>query len=153
MNRQAVSSPLTSHEVFEAVRREHQALEGKIARIRQALVGDILTAEEIAAMLFDFNDALKDHFSNEEFRGFFGELTARAPNLNSEANKLCAEHLEMLRTARQIAQFAIAGGGSHRWWHELNTRFLAFADQLHRHERDEDALLQRAYQEDIGAHD
>jgi uncharacterized protein with von Willebrand factor type A (vWA) domain len=153
MNQQAASNPHTSHDVFDAVCREHQALGGKIARLRQALAGDVLTGEVIAAMLFDFNDALKEHFTNEEFGGFFGEVTAHAPNLNPEANKLCAEHLEMLHTARQIAQFAIAGGGSHCWWHELNTRFLAFADQLHRHERDEDTLLQRAYQEDIGAHD
>jgi hypothetical protein len=153
MNEQATRNLGTSHEVFEAVCREHQALGGKVARIRQALSGDVLTGEEIAAMLFDFNDSLKEHFSNEEFRGFFGEVTARAPNLNPAANKLCAEHLEMLHTAKQIAQFALAGGGSRCWWHELNTWFLAFAEQLKRHEHDEDALLQRAYQEDIGVND
>jgi hypothetical protein len=153
MNDQATHNLGTSHEVFEAVCREHQALGGKVARIRQALEGDILTGEEIAAMLFDFNDSLKEHFSNEEFRGFFGEVTARAPNLNPEANALCAEHLEMLHTAREIAQFAIAGDGSRSWWRELNMQFIVFAEQLKRHEQDEDALLQRAYQEDIGVND
>jgi hypothetical protein len=153
MNRQATSNPDTSHEVFEMVCREHRALGGKVARIRQALAGEIITGEEIAAMLFDFTDALKEHFSNEEFRGFFGEVTARAPFLSLEANKLCAEHLDMLHTSRQLGQFAIAGGGSQCWWRELNTRFLVFADQLQRHEHDEDSLLQRAYQDDIGVND
>jgi uncharacterized protein with von Willebrand factor type A (vWA) domain len=153
MNEQATRNLGTSHEVFEAVCREHQALGGKVARIRQALEGDILTGEEIAAMLFDFNDSLKEHFSNEEFRGFFSEVTARAPNLNPEANKLCAEHLEMLHTGIELAQFAIAGDRSRSWWRELNMQFIVFADQLKRHEHDEDALLQRAYQEDIGVND
>jgi hypothetical protein len=153
MNEPATRKLESSHEVFEAVCREHQALGGKVARIRQALEGDILTGEEVAAMLFDFNDSLKEHFSNEEFRGFFGEVTARAPNLNFDANALCAEHLEMLHTAREIAQFAIAGDGSRSWWRELTPRFVALAEQLKRHEHDEDALLQRAYQEDIGVND
>jgi hypothetical protein len=153
MNEQVTRNLGTSHEVYEAICREHQALGGKVTRIRQAFDGDILPAEEIAAMLFDFNDSLKKHFSNEEFRGFFGEVTARAPNLNPEANMLCEEHLAMLHTAREISQFAIAGDGSRSWWRELATRFIAFAEQLKRHERDEDALLQRAYQEDIGVND
>jgi hypothetical protein len=51
MNRQATGSPETSHEVFEAVRREHRSLGGKVARIRQALAGDIITGEKIAAIL------------------------------------------------------------------------------------------------------
>ena len=125
MNGQETSHSGTSHEVFEAVCREHRALGGKIARIRQALAGDVIPGEEIAAMFLDLNDALKEHFYNEEFHGFFGEVTARALFLSREANKLCAEHLEMLDTAKRIAHFAVAGGGSHCWWHELNTRFLA----------------------------
>jgi hypothetical protein len=153
MNGQETSNPDTSHAVFEEVCREHRALGGKVARIRQALAGGSIPGEEIAAMLLDLKDALKVHFSNEEFHGFFGEVTARAPYLSREANKLCAEHLEMLDTARRIAHFAVAGGGSQCWWHELNTRFLAFADQLHRHEQDEDSLLQQAFQDDIGVID
>lgn len=50
-------------------------------------------------------------------------------------------------------QFAIAGGGSHCWWHELNRRFLVLADQLQRHEHEEDSLLEQACKEDFGVND
>jgi hypothetical protein len=153
MSSNAMNPSTASGELFEAVCREHRGLGGKLAHIRQVCAGGIISAEEVAALLFDLHDALKEHFSNEEFRGFFREVTTRAPFLMQEANQLCAEHLEMLHTARQLAQFAIAGGGSHCWWHELNTRFLVLADQLQRHEHDEDSLLERACPEDFGVND
>jgi hypothetical protein len=148
-----MSSSTNSHEIFEEVCREHQVLGRKLARIRQICSGQLRSGEEIAALLLDFYDALKSHFYNEEFRGFFGEVTARAPTLHTEANRLCAEHREMLKTTMQLVRFAAASASSNEWWLELNARFLAFADQLARHEHDEDSLLQRAYLEDIGVND
>jgi hypothetical protein len=153
MSSKAVSLSAANDRVFAAVCREHRALANKLADILQVCAGGIVSAEEIAGLLFDLHDALKEHFSNEEFRGFFREVTARAPHLMPEANKLCAEHLEMLHTARELAQFAIAGGGSHCWWHELNSRFLVFANQLQGHEHEEDSLLEQACKEDFGVND
>lgn len=148
-----MDSQATSHEVFEEVCREHRVLGGKLARIRNICSGAITSGEEVAAMLLDLHDALREHFLNEEFHGFFSEVIARVPAMTGEANKLCAEHRQMLQTATELMRFAAAGSASHEWWRELNTRFLVFADQLQRHEQDEDALLQRAYQEDIGVND
>jgi hypothetical protein len=151
--RSIMSSPATSHELIEEIRREHQALGVKLGHIRRICAGEIRPGEEMAALLLDLYDALKSHFRNEEFHGFFGEVTARAPELNPEANKLCAEHRDMLQTVSELARFAAVGAGSREWWREVNTRFLVLADQLRRHEHDEDSLLQRAYQEDLGVND
>jgi hypothetical protein len=148
-----MSSSTSSHEIFEEVCREHKVLGGKLAHIQRICAGERRPGEELAALLLDFYDALKTHFNNEEFHGFFGEVTARVPALQNEVNRLCAEHREMLKTTMQLVRFAAAGASSNEWWRELNARFLVFADQLGRHEHAEDALLQRAYQEDIGVHD
>jgi hypothetical protein len=143
----------TADQVFEDIRREHLSLAIKLGHLRRICEGEIRPGEEMAALLLDLYDALKTHFRNEEFNGFFSQVTTKAPRLTHDANVLCAEHREMLHTVSQLVRFAAAGANSHEWWRELNNGILVLADQLRRHEHDEDAILQRAYQEDIGVND
>jgi hypothetical protein len=39
------------------------------------------------------------------------------------------------------------------WWQHTTELFRAFRDELTRHEKQEDGLLQEAYTRDIGTHD
>jgi len=140
-------------EVFEKIQAEHEALRANIAHIHHLLAAHNTPGDELANQLHHLHTALVEHFWHEEHKGFFDEVTAQAPRLIPQAHKLCAEHQEMLHIASELARFASAGAGSETWWRELNSRFHAFSKQLMHHEGEENALLQQAYQDDIGAHD
>jgi iron-sulfur cluster repair protein YtfE (RIC family) len=148
-----VESSESEVEVIESIEREHEALREKLRFIHEALAAHHLRGEKLAELLHNLHDTLVVHFSNEEFHGFFGEITARAPQLKSSADKLCAEHQAMLHRASELVRFAAAGTGSEAWWRELRSGFQVFSKELMHHESNENALLQRAYQEDIGTND
>jgi iron-sulfur cluster repair protein YtfE (RIC family) len=148
-----MTSNTSESEIIEAIRLEHEALRKKLGNVHSVLAGCHLAGEKVAAMLLELHDELVVHFTNEEFNGFFGEVTSRAPQLSPAADKLCAEHRDMLHKASELAQFARAGADSQEWWRELKTRFHVFSTQLMHHESEENSLLQQAYQDDIGAHD
>ena len=142
-----------NQDVVEEIRLEHEALRKMLGNVHAVLAGSHVAGATVASLLLELHDELVLHFSNEEFHGFFGEITTRAPELLPSADKLCAEHRDMLRKASELAQFARAGADSQEWWRELKTRFHVFSTQLMHHESEENSLLQQAYQDDIGAHD
>jgi hypothetical protein len=147
-----MESPITN-QVFEEIEREHRALHQKLRALHDVLASDINARDEFVSMLHDLRKALEVHFANEEFHGFFGEVVEHAPHLKRDADLLCVEHRDMLHTATELARFAAAGSCSTPWWRELRTRFDAFSDQLLRHESDENELLQRTYNDDLGESD
>ena len=143
----------TESEAIESIEQEHEALREKLRYIHEVLAAHDTPGEKLAGLLRNLHDALEVHFANEEFHGFFGEITAHAPHLKCSADKLCAEHQGMLHRASELARFAAAGTGSEAWWRELKSGFQVFSKQLMHHESHENALLQQAYQEDIGTND
>lgn len=142
---------ITSHDIAERIRQEHDALRDKLRQIHAVLAGREIDADEIAILLHEFQSALAVHFSNEEeTEGFFESVTVHAPRLRHQADRLCTEHEALLHQAGDLCRFAAAGSPSMAWWRELNTRCHEFSRQLMQHENEESRLLQQAYQEDIG---
>ena len=141
------------HDVYEAIRQEHEELRERIGRIHHALAQNEVCGPDISAMLTELCTALETHFQNEEHDGFFDEITTHDPRLNPDAKRLCKEHQDMLNTATEMARFSSTGADSKARMRELRSRFQAFSKQLMHHESEENALVQQAYQEDIGAHD
>jgi iron-sulfur cluster repair protein YtfE (RIC family) len=144
---------LSDHGSIEKIQKEHEELRSKLAQIHHALPQGAGHRAEIESQLRDLRDALALHFEHEEHEGFFDDITERAPRLNPQADKLCTEHEQMLQTAGKLAQLASAETGGEAWLTELHARFREFSKQLMHHESEENALLQQAFQEDIGAHD
>lgn len=149
----AIKSKDAESEVFEDIRREHEALRENIAHIHHHLAAHNTPGDAMATQLHHLHSSLVEHFWHEEHQGFFDEVVGQAPRLAPQANKLCAEHQVMLHTASDLARFAAAGAGSEVWWRELSSRFHVFSKQLMHHEGEENSLLQEAYQDDIGAND
>jgi hemerythrin len=143
----------SDRQVFEEIRDEHEALRKKLGKIHQVLAAPCVRGDEVASLLFDLRKTLATHFENEEHKGFFDDITTHAPRLNPQAKRLCSEHVEILHTASELAQFASVGIDSKASQRELGSRFHTLSKQLMDHESEENALLQQAYQEDIGGHD
>jgi hypothetical protein len=143
----------TNHDVIARVRREHDALRDKVHQIHTVLALPKPTRDEIETLLRDFLNALIVHFWSEEDEGFFREVTAQAPHLTGQADRLCDEHRQLLREVDELCRFAAAGSPSIAWWRELSSRCHEVSRRLMRHEREENKLLQQAHQEDIGTFD
>ena len=144
---------ITSREIFEKIKQEHEALREKFRRIHDVLAGPEIAAEELARLLHELKNALTVHFWNEESDGFFGEVTTHAPHLGGRADQLCLEHEQFLHKATELCRLAEAGSPSMASWRELSSRCREFSKQLMHHESEENKLLQQAHQDDIGAPD
>jgi len=141
----------SSGKVFEKIQQEHETLRSDLGHVHSVLENPGVSRGELLAQLKHLRTALSDHFWNEENEGFFTEVTALAPRLVPQAHELCAEHQEMMHRASELVRFAAAGAPSELWRMELKSRFQAFGKQLMHHESEENSLLQRSFQQDIGA--
>jgi iron-sulfur cluster repair protein YtfE (RIC family) len=148
-----MNTPTATCEVFEKMRREHDVLREKLARIHDVISGVVPAPVEINALLTEFEAALAVHFSNEETDGFFDEVTSYSPALAGEAGRLCVEHRELQREAAELCRFAMSGSPSMPWWRELAARCHTFSHKLMQHESAENRLLVTAHQHEEGVVD
>ncbi len=105
-------------------------------------------------MLGQLGDRLVKHFTCEEDGGYFADALLHAPQLVSKANALLAQHPKMCTQAKSLAvDLQASRVASVDWWAHTAALFRAFRDELLRHEKQENMLLQEAYQRDIGTTD
>ena len=93
---------------------------------------------------------LTEHFEREESRGYLPDIYELAPRYSAHADRLLAEHADLLTYVNDIAGRvgAAASGGSA--WGSVLEAFRSFANRLRRHEQAESSLVRRALMEDIG---
>jgi len=132
---------------------DHQALKELLVRIEQALEKRDIPIPEVGKLLGELGDRLVKHFELEEQGGYFAEALLQAPRLVARANDLLAQHPKMCTQADRLLELAAAEGNADDWWKKTRERFLAFKEELLKHESKEDGLLQEAYQQDLGAND
>jgi hypothetical protein len=132
----------------------HRELKELLARIEQSLEERTATVDEVSDMLGLLGDRLVKHFAMEEDGGYFADVLVHAPQLISKANALLAQHPKMCAQAKGLAlEIACREPTQPDWWQHTVELFRAFREELARHERQEDGLLQEAYTRDIGAND
>ena len=144
-------SPEMKH--HQKLLEDHQALKDLLARIERALQKRDLPIPEVGKLLGELGDRLVKHFELEEQGGYFAEALLQAPRLVARANELLAQHPKMCTQADKLLELAGAEENAEGWWQKTRERFLAFKEEVMRHESKEDGLLQEAYQQDIGAND
>ena len=147
MNRRQLNRP-----DLELLAQEHTRLHGLLVGARDALQRR-LTASAIGDLLDELSGHIGPHFAHEEEGGFFDEIIATAPHLKSRAESLLAQHAEFLKDMEQMFSRVREVGCSPRWCGDLAEQFEQFACRFLEHERAENALLQQAFNEDIGAPD
>jgi len=138
---------------FERVTAGHRELKELLARIERALEHRSASIAEVGDLLGQLGDRLIRHFMEEEDGGYFTEALVHAPQLVNRANELLAQHPKMSTAAKQLVVEIKTPQDAERWWQETCRRFQAFEEELLKHERAEDRLLQEAYTHDLGSHD
>ena len=106
----------------------------------------------IAAMLEDLIEYLQLHFGQEEkVDGLFDFLALRAPRHASTVERLRSQHGQILADAAALR--GELSGGSSQVSAEQRARVVEFVQLLREHEQLETALLQDAYDADLGVGD
>jgi hypothetical protein len=149
-----MASHTPPHQALETLLVEHRQLKGLLEKIDRALEQRRDTIDQVGDLLGQLGDRLIKHFALEEEGGYFAEAVLHAPQLVSKANALLAQHpricTQAVTMAREIRRQQAA---DEDWWQQTAIRFRAFREELLRHERHENGLLQEAYTQDLGAHD
>lgn len=140
-------------QAYQAILAGHQELKALLERIDQVLAARSSGIEEACHLLAQLGDQLVKHFALEEREGYFEEAVLHAPQLVAKVNRLLAQHPKMCTQAQSLVAEATTRSGHQDWWDTTRTLFLSFREELLRHERAEDRLLQEAYNLDIGSHD
>jgi hemerythrin len=140
--------------VFQEHMSQHRELRALLARIDNAFQKSSPSVDEIGELLGQLGDRLVKHFTCEEEGGYFSEALLHAPQLLSKANALLAQHPKMCTEAQNLVVNLQQGKATDAdWCTHTAALFRTFRDELLRHEKQENALLQEAYQRDIGITD
>lgn len=148
-----------SHQIdpyLQRVLAEHDELHGAFEGIVQelaAIVAEHATADDVRrvrAKLESLLAQLEKHFRQEEEGGYLEEAMCRAPELRETADKLQVQHGEFCRAVDELIAGTERPEPPAAAWRRLNTQFAALAKRLAAHEDAENALLERAFNEDLG---
>jgi len=138
---------------YEEIRREHEELRALLGTVHRTLAEQKETVPHVSEMMASLCEHLETHFNEEEFDGFFDDVSQRAPRVTEITNELRDEHNSFRETIRGLAETAANGDASAEWWHRLEHDFHSFSTELMHHESKENELLQDVYTDDIGSAD
>lgn len=140
-------------EQFQKIQEEHRHLKDLLGQIESALSERSCPIAEVVDLIGQLGHQLTKHFQTEEAGGYFADALYEAPQLVNRANDLMLQHPKMTKSARKLAEAADPVTEPDRWWEQTSERFVALKEELDKHERDEDRLIQEAYMRDIGMND
>ena len=108
---------------------------------------------EMAFRVQELRDLLAEHFADEERGGYLGSALAVAPQFASQAATLCTEHAQFLeRLDHLVARLRYSEATSNYWRASCLEIEQVIAD-LRRHEQRENAIVQAAFEQDLGTND
>lgn len=138
---------------FEGICEAHRELGVRLAAIEVTLENRTASIDEASDQLAQLADQLIKHFAGEEEGGYLVEALTEAPQLISHGNRLMLQHPKMTAEARELAGVADAEAEPDLWWKQTYEQFMVFKEDLLRHEKKEDSLIQEAMNRDIGSND
>jgi iron-sulfur cluster repair protein YtfE (RIC family) len=100
--------------------------------------------------LRELREHLACHFGQEESGGFLEESIARVPRLAAATGRVLAEHPALLAELDRLIETLATADISRLSWHQAARDFETFVEHLQAHERNENAVVQEGYNEDLG---
>ena len=102
-------------------------------------------------VLEDLKRDLPAHFALEEQDGHMASAIAVAPRFHRNAAQLIAQHADFCDRLTLLLSHAREAGTSSQSWARVQQDFFRLSADLLEHERAENDLISRAYNEDIGS--
>ncbi len=132
---------------------QHRELHDLLVEARAAFETSARAAELAHGRLERLREHLARHFAQEEEGGFLEESLARMPRLAAAARDVLAEHPVLLADLDRLLERLAARDIDADSWRQAGHDFEAFASRLLAHERNENAVVQDGYNEDLGLGD
>ena len=133
---------------------QHRELHEQLVGVRTALAApappDRAATQSARLALRGLYDYLQRHFGQEESGGFLEESLSRMPRLSPAVKAVLAEHPVLLGELERLIETVAAADISPLSWQQAGRDFECFADHLSAHERNENAVVQEGYNEDLG---
>lgn len=126
---------------------QHRELHDHVMAARAAFAAGRAAAH---AALGGLRDHLAAHFLQEERGGFLEESIARMPRLAAAAGRVVSEHPRLLAELDGLIERLAVADIPVSSWAAVGHDFAGFCDRLLAHERDENAVVQEGYNEDLG---
>lgn len=134
---------------------QHRELHDLLVEVRGAFdqPSGAVARAEVAGRLGTLRQHLARHFEQEERGGFMEESLCRMPRLARAARGVLAEHPALLADVDGLLERLAARDSGGEAWQQAGRDFEAFASRLLAHERNENAVVQEGYNEDLGLGD
>jgi hypothetical protein len=135
---------------------QHRELHTLVSRIHERfdeVAAQTVASGQAAALrepLQALRDYLRCHFQQEERGGFLEESLARMPRLAAAATAVLAEHPRLLEELDRLIESLPMADISRLQRADLEAGFDRFCQHLLTHERNENAVVQEGYNEDLG---
>lgn len=133
---------------------EHRELHAAITAVRCLLEKGAgspdACIDELVAALNALRAHLADHFAKEERGGFLEESVARMPRLSKAVAVIMADHPRLLAEIDALIESIPTTSMPPEAWRSCGDGFSRFAGHLVSHERNENAVVQEGYNEDLG---
>jgi len=131
---------------------QHRELHDLLVEARKKFDGPAgaVARAEAAGRLGTLRQHLARHFAQEEQGGFMEESLTRMPRLARAVGRVMAEHPILLAELDGLLERLGAGDRGGDAWQQAGRDFEAFASRLLAHERNENAVVQDGYNEDLG---
>jgi hypothetical protein len=131
---------------------QHRELHDLLVEARGAFEQPAGTVARAAAAgrLGALRQHLAHHFEQEERGGYMEESLTRMPRLSRAVRAVLAEHPALLADLDGLLERLAARDSVSESWRQAGRDFEAFASRLLAHERNENAVVQEGYNEDLG---
>lgn len=146
------ADPVILGHVLAQHRELHTLVSAVHARFEEADADRAATgwAAALRQPLQALRDHLHAHFQAEEQGGFIEESLARMPRLAAAAKGVLAEHPRLLEELDLLIESLPGADISRLQRADLEAGFDRFCHHLLTHERNENAVVQEGYNEDLG---
>ena len=132
---------------------QHRELHDLLVDCRAGFEGPSGAAAAARDRLTALRDHLARHFAQEEQGGYLEESLTRMPRLSRAVRDVLAEHPRLLADLDGLLERLAARDIAAEAWRQAGHDFEAFASRLLAHERNENAVVQEGYNEDLGLAD
>lgn len=144
---------------FQEIKDDNLRLQELQQELREVFTADRplgVSRFTLIELLSELRDHLATHFALEEAFGYFDDPVDAAPHLCEEAERLRAQHCELFIEVCRLVDRAVdrlSDQGTIRGYRQVAYEFHRFDAQLQEHERRENELIMRAFNNDIGIGD
>ncbi len=134
----------------DALVAAHRALVEDLQKLDQAPADETVSPAKLLASLERLRGRLVEHFRFEEQNGYLDWVVERQPNLDRPVQHLAEEHRLLLSSLDELLGETRAAAAAAA---ALKRKATEWSRRVRRHERDENLLVEDAFNLDLGAED